>query len=118
GSVGRWPAVREPLRLGGRDQGRENLRNPRVHGQPLRRRVVREGREPMSETGLNEARLAHLRTVIEADVKRRLYHGAVIIVARNGHIGLQASIGSADEQQTRPLQTSSVFSIFSAPKAL
>src|SRR6201999_2764058 len=56
--------------------------------------------------------------VIEGDIKRRLYHGAVIIVARNGHIGLQAAIGSADEGQTRPLQTNSVFSIFSVTKAL
>jgi CubicO group peptidase (beta-lactamase class C family) len=72
----------------------------------------------MSEVGLNEARLAHLRSVIEADVKRKLYHGAVIIVAREGRIGLQAAIGSADEQQTRPLQTNSVFSIFSVTKAL
>jgi CubicO group peptidase (beta-lactamase class C family) len=72
----------------------------------------------MSETGLNEARLAQLRTVIEGDIKRRRYHGAVIIVARDGRIGLQTAIGSADEQQTRPLQVNSVFSIFSVTKAL
>jgi CubicO group peptidase (beta-lactamase class C family) len=72
----------------------------------------------MSDAGLNETRLAHLRAVIEADVKRRLYHGAVIMVARHGRVGLQAAIGSADEQQTRPLRTDSVFSIFSVTKAL
>ena len=72
----------------------------------------------MSDAGLNEARLQHLRTTIEADVKRRLYHGAVIIVARHGRIGLQAAIGSADAEQTRPLQTQSVFSIFSVTKAM
>jgi len=72
----------------------------------------------MSETGLNEARLAHLRAVIKGDIDRRRYHGAVIIVARDGRIGLQAAIGSADEQQTRPLQVNSVFSIFSVTKAL
>jgi CubicO group peptidase (beta-lactamase class C family) len=72
----------------------------------------------MSDAGLSEARLAQLRASIEADVKRRLYHGAVIIVARNGRIGFQAAIGSADEQQTRPLQTQSVFSIFSVTKAM
>lgn len=72
----------------------------------------------MGDAGLNEARLAHLRSVIDADVKRQLYHGAVIIVAREGRIGLQAAIGSADEQQTRPLQINSVFSIFSVTKAL
>ena len=72
----------------------------------------------MSDAGLNETRLAHLRTVIEGDIKRRRYHGAVIIVARNGRIGLQAAIGSADEEQTRALQVNSVFSIFSVTKAL
>ena len=72
----------------------------------------------MSEAGLNEMRLEHLRATIEADVKRRLYHGAVIIVARHGRIGFQAAIGSADLAQTRPLQTQSVFSIFSVTKAM
>ena len=72
----------------------------------------------MSDAGLNETRLEHLRASIEADVKRRLYHGAVIIVARHGRIGLQAAIGSADLAQTRPLQTQSVFSIFSVTKAM
>jgi CubicO group peptidase (beta-lactamase class C family) len=72
----------------------------------------------MSDAGLNETRLEHLRAAIEADVKRQLYHGAVIIVARHGRIGLQAAIGSADLAQTRPLQTQSVFSIFSVTKAM
>ena len=72
----------------------------------------------MSDAGLSETRLEHLRASIEADVKRRLYHGAVIIVARHGRIGLQAAIGSADLAQTRPLQSQSVFSIFSVTKAM
>ena len=72
----------------------------------------------MSDAGLNETRLEHLRATIEADVKRRLYHGAVIIVARHGRIGFQAAIGSADLAQTRPLQGQSVFSIFSVTKAM
>jgi len=72
----------------------------------------------MSDAGLSEARLAQLRASIEADVKRGLYHGAVVIVARHGRIGFQAAIGSADEQQTRPLQIQSVFSIFSVTKAM
>jgi len=72
----------------------------------------------MSDAGMNEARLTHLRGVIEADIKRRLYHGAVMIVARHGRIAFQAALGSADEQRTRPLQPDSVFSIFSVTKAL
>ncbi len=72
----------------------------------------------MSDAGMSEARLAYLRANIEADVKRRLYHVAVIIVARHGRIAFQAAIGSADEQQSRPLQLQSVFSIFSVTKAM
>jgi CubicO group peptidase (beta-lactamase class C family) len=72
----------------------------------------------MSDTGMSETRLAHLRASIEADVKRDLYYGAVIIVARHGRIAFQAAIGSADGQQTRPLQAQSVFSIFSVTKAM
>lgn len=69
------------------------------------------------EAGLSEERLAHLRRTIESDVQRGLYHGAVIAVARNGQIGLQAAIGTADAERRKPLRWDSVFSIFSVTKA-
>jgi CubicO group peptidase (beta-lactamase class C family) len=72
----------------------------------------------MSGEGLNKGRLAHLHAVIEADIECGKYNGAVIIVARHGQIALQAAIGSADAQKTKPLKSDSVFSIFSVTKAL
>jgi CubicO group peptidase (beta-lactamase class C family) len=69
------------------------------------------------EAQLNEERLQDLRQAIEADVERGLYHGAVIAVARHGHIGLQAAIGTADAERRKPLRWDSVFSIFSVTKA-
>ncbi|HLY54757.1 MAG TPA: serine hydrolase domain-containing protein [Stellaceae bacterium] len=68
-------------------------------------------------TGLVPERLAHLKSVIEDDIERRRYWGAVITVARGGKIGLHAAIGSADAAGAKPLAGDSVFSIFSVTKA-
>lgn len=70
-----------------------------------------------SEAQLDEQRLMDLRLAIEADVAKGLYHGAVIAVARHGHIGLQAAIGTADPARRDPLRWDSVFSLFSVTKA-
>jgi len=69
------------------------------------------------EAQLNEERLGDLRRAIEGDVARGRYHGAVIAVARHGHIGLQVAIGTADAEHRKPLELNSVFSIFSVTKA-
>ncbi|GGX95761.1 serine hydrolase [Massilia dura] len=66
---------------------------------------------------LSEERLAHLRSVIENDVRKGLYYGAVIRVARAGEIGLDATVGSADAEGAHPLASDAVFSIFSLTKA-
>ena len=44
---------------------------------------------------LDQERLAHLQAVIAQDVAAGRYFGAVITVARGGHIGLHAAIGYA-----------------------
>jgi len=62
-------------------------------------------------------RLNHLKTVIEADVQRGHYHGAVIRVGCAGRVDLEAAIGCADAQRELPLHTDSVFSLFSLTKA-
>jgi len=62
-------------------------------------------------------RLAHLKAVIEDDVRKGLYYGAVIRVARGGEVGLDATIGAADAKGDLPLAPDSVFSIFSLTKA-
>ena len=68
-------------------------------------------------SGMNQARLAQLQDVIRADIRAGLYHGAVIKVARGGKVALEAAIGAADAEQTRPLAMDSVFNIFSVTKA-
>lgn len=72
----------------------------------------------MSETLINQERLAHLQQVIAADVAAGRYYGAVIAVARRGRVVLHEAIGYADAVRTQPLQRDSVFSIFSVTKAL
>jgi CubicO group peptidase (beta-lactamase class C family) len=71
----------------------------------------------MSSNGLDSRRLAHLTHVIKADISRGLYHGAVLRIARGGHVGLDVAIGAADADQSKPLRQDSVFSIFSQTKA-
>jgi CubicO group peptidase (beta-lactamase class C family) len=67
--------------------------------------------------GLSHERLRHLREVIEEDIRRRRYWGAVILVARSGKIGLFEALGHGDGQARRPLAKTSVFSLFSVTKA-
>ncbi len=71
----------------------------------------------MTDTILDQDRLEHLQEVIRSDIAAQLYHGAVIMVARAGRVGLQAAIGTADANATLPLKPGSVFSIFSITKA-
>jgi CubicO group peptidase (beta-lactamase class C family) len=71
----------------------------------------------MPVASLDPQRLDHLRSVIRADISAGQYHGAVLKVARGGQLFFDEAIGSADAEQTKPLQKDSVFSIFSITKA-
>jgi CubicO group peptidase (beta-lactamase class C family) len=66
---------------------------------------------------LSNERLLHLKKVIENDVQRGLYYGAVILVARHGIIGLHEAIGYTNAKDKRPISKDSVFSLFSTTKA-
>jgi CubicO group peptidase (beta-lactamase class C family) len=68
-------------------------------------------------SGMDKDRLALVQDAIRADIAAGLYHGAVIKVARGGKVALEAAIGSADAEQTKPLALDSVFNIFSVTKA-
>lgn len=70
-----------------------------------------------SATGFDQERLAHLKTVIEQDIANDTYFGAVIAVARHGELGMLEAIGWGDQEHQVPLQTDSVFSLFSLTKA-
>lgn len=73
----------------------------------------------MNEPALfDQERLRHLSRVIAEDVAARRYFGAVIAVARAGHLGLHEAIGYADSAGSKPLRLDSVFSIFSVTKAI
>jgi CubicO group peptidase (beta-lactamase class C family) len=67
--------------------------------------------------GLNKDRLLHLRAVVEEDIRRGLYLGGVLVVARHGEVGLYEALGHADEAHARAVKKDSVFSIFSVTKA-
>jgi len=69
-------------------------------------------------TGLDLERLAHLKSVIEQDIERKAYDGAVIVVSRQGQIGLHEAIGYADRTSNTTMRKDHVFSIFSTTKAL
>jgi len=68
--------------------------------------------------GLDRERLLHLKSAIEDDVKRGLYYGAVILVARHGVVALHEAIGCANLKDKRPVTKDSVFSLFSTTKGL
>jgi CubicO group peptidase (beta-lactamase class C family) len=67
--------------------------------------------------GFWRERLDHLKAVIEEDVARGSYYGAVLRVSRQGEIGFDEAIGAEDAAGARPLRKDNVFSIFSTSKA-
>jgi CubicO group peptidase (beta-lactamase class C family) len=69
-------------------------------------------------SGLDQQRLSHLKSVIEDDVQRGKYYGAVILVARHGVVGLHEAIGVGNLKDKKPLTKESVFSLFSTTKAI
>ncbi|HEV7631732.1 MAG TPA: serine hydrolase domain-containing protein [Steroidobacteraceae bacterium] len=66
---------------------------------------------------MDQSRLAHLQSVVKADIASGLYHGLVLKVARGGKVALDVAIGSADAEQSKPLQSDSVFNLFSITKS-
>ncbi len=69
------------------------------------------------ECGLDAARLNHFISVIHNDIERKQYDGAVVVVARGGHVALHEAIGFAERETGRPAQTDDVFYLFSVTKA-
>ena len=68
--------------------------------------------------GWDQARLDHLKAVIDEDIAKGKYLGAVLKVTRGGEVGVEQAFGHADEAKTKPLALDSVFSIFSVTKAI
>ncbi len=70
------------------------------------------------QNGLAADRLRYLKAVIEDDIKRGLYYGGVILVARDGVVGLHEAIGFTNPKDKKPVTKKSVFSLFSTTKAI
>ena len=71
-----------------------------------------------SSSGWRQDRLDHVQQVIKDDIRRGLYYGAVLKVARAGEVALEVAIGDEGGEGAKPLALDSVFSIFSTTKAI
>jgi CubicO group peptidase (beta-lactamase class C family) len=67
--------------------------------------------------GLDAGRLARLTDQIRRDVEDGRYDGAVVMVARNGEIGLHEAVGFAHRDSGRAARPDDIFRIFSMTKA-
>ncbi|HXQ27186.1 MAG TPA: serine hydrolase domain-containing protein [Candidatus Acidoferrales bacterium] len=70
-----------------------------------------------ARNGFAVERLQHLKATIERDIEQRKYHGAVILVARNGRIGLHEAIGYSRFANRKAMRKDDLFSLFSVTKA-
>jgi len=61
--------------------------------------------------------MSRLHQAIERDVERKLYDGAVTIVAVGGKVVFEHATGFADRGAAKPMRLDSVFPIFSVSKA-
>lgn len=67
--------------------------------------------------GLCPERLSHLEQVIADDIARGRYHGAQILVAREGKIGLHKGIGHSHLPRGKKFETDDIMTLFSLSKA-
>jgi CubicO group peptidase (beta-lactamase class C family) len=67
---------------------------------------------------LDTTALARLRGAIEGDIEQGRYDGAVVLVARDGEVGMLEAIGSSDRDAGRPAHVDDVFRVLSVTKAL
>ena len=68
--------------------------------------------------GLDPDALERLRSAVAGDIAKGLHHGAVILVARGGQIGLHEPIGHSDLANDRPAQLDDRFFLASVSKSL
>jgi CubicO group peptidase (beta-lactamase class C family) len=61
--------------------------------------------------------MSRLQKAIEGDVERKLYDGAVTIVAVGGKVVFEHATGFADRHAGKPMRLDSVFPVFSVSKA-
>lgn len=71
-----------------------------------------------ADLGLNPGRTQHIVSALQACVDRQHIPGAVVLVARQGKIGLFEAIGQQDPAAGTPMRTDSIFRIYSMTKPL
>src|SRR5580692_4143933 len=71
----------------------------------------------VERSGLDVARLGELRAALQEDVQRQRYLGGVLLVARQGEVGLYEAWGHADENRMHSVKPDSVFSLLCITKA-
>jgi len=71
-----------------------------------------------ADMGLHPERLQHLLDVLRERVDRQHIPGAVVLVARQGRIGLFEAIGQQNPAAGTPMRTDSIFRIYSMTKPL
>ncbi len=70
-----------------------------------------------ASNGFAVGKLQRLKSAIEGNIEQGKYHGAVVLVARHGEIGLHEAIGHSRRASHTPMRKNDVFSLFSVTKA-
>lgn len=71
-----------------------------------------------ADIGLNTQRTQQVVNVLQGSVDRQHIPGAVMLIARQGRIGLFEAIGQQDPAAGTPMRTDSIFRIYSMTKPL
>ena len=71
-----------------------------------------------ADIGLNTQRTQQVVNVLQGSVDRQHIPGAVMLIARQGRIGLFEAIGQQDPAAGSPMRTDSIFRIYSMTKPL
>lgn len=70
------------------------------------------------EVGLDPARLARIKTALEAEVEGNRIPGAVVMVARRGKLAYSEAVGFRDRAANAPMTPDAVFRIYSMTKPM
>jgi CubicO group peptidase (beta-lactamase class C family) len=70
------------------------------------------------EVGLSAKRLARRSATFREDVERNMIPGAVVLIARGGHIGYAEAFGWRDREANAPMELDAIFRIASMTKPL
>jgi CubicO group peptidase (beta-lactamase class C family) len=70
------------------------------------------------EVGLSAKRLARLSEALRQDVERNIIPGAVVLIARGGHIAYAEACGWRDREAKAPIELDAIFRLASMTKPL